>query len=248
MDEVKDGTREPRSFTQRQTWETSTVFWHKHTLVSSSNHDAKWWKVKMLVRTALFLPAWKQSHTKSIFTLKSPRNITTKCINIYACQPRFAACKRWMCRRAPLFTPSRPHLQQLISKDEMWVFVSKLFWVCTRAVAMATAGKKQRRRAMREVVRWWWWWWGVEAIIGEGWRGHVLCTLSLLSCSGNIVGCLPGFFVQQPFRHSWDYMNVLEIRNVRRGHLDFLFYLGGLDFHWCNLLLYYPYSNSNHPS
>lgn len=25
--------------------------------------------------------------------------------------------------------------------------------------------------------------WGVEAIIGEGWRGHVLCTFSLLGCS-----------------------------------------------------------------
>lgn len=50
---------------------------------------------------------------------------------------------------------------------------------------MATAGKKQWRRAMREVVRWRRW--GVEAIIGEGWRGHVLCTFSLLSCSRDIV-------------------------------------------------------------
>lgn len=40
----------------------------------------------------------------------------------------------------------------------------------------------------------WRWWWGVAAIIGEGWRGHVLCTLSLLSCSGNIVASAAGLF------------------------------------------------------
>lgn len=32
---------------------------------------------------------------------------------------------------------------------------------------------------------------GLEAIIGEGWKGHVLCTLSLLACSGNVVGSSP---------------------------------------------------------
>lgn len=106
---------------------------------------------------------------------------------------------RQMCRRAPLFTPSRPHLQQLISKDEMWVFVCKLFWVCTRAVAMATAGKKQWRRAMREVVRWRRW--GAEAIIGEGWRGHVLYTFSLLSCGRNIVRLLCCVLITQPLVH-----------------------------------------------
>lgn len=160
------------------------------------------------------------THTRSIFTSKSPTNITTKCTNIYARQPKFMARKRWTHRRAPLFTATRPHLQQLISKDEMWVFVCKLFWVCTRAVAMATAGKKQQRRAMREVVRRWWW--GGEAIIGEGWRGHVLCTLSLLSCSGNIVCVCRWVFVQQPLGHSWYCVDILEIRDTKRGHLDFL--------------------------
>lgn len=64
---------------------------------------------------------------------------------------------------------------------------------------MATAGKKQRRRAMREVVRWRRW--GVEAIIGEGWRGHVLCTFSLLSCSRNIVRLLCWVLITQPLVH-----------------------------------------------
>lgn len=147
---------------------------------------------------------------------------------IYARQPRFMACKRWMCIRAPLSTPSRPHLQQLISKDEMWVFVCKLFWVCTRAVAMATAGKKQQWRAMRRQ------WWGVEAIIGEGWRGHVLCTLSLLSCSGDIVGVCCWVFVQQPLRFWWCCTNVHEIHDVIRGRLHFL--ISCTIFPRCNLL------------
>lgn len=65
---------------------------------------------------------------------------------------------------------------------------------------MATAGKKQWRRAMREVVRWRRW--GVEAIIGEGWRGHVLCTFSLLSCSRNIVCLLCWVVITQPLVHT----------------------------------------------
>lgn len=146
--------------------------------------------------------------------------------------------------RALLFAPARPHLQQLISKDEMWVFVCKLFWVCTRAVAMATAGKKQQRRAMWEVVRW-----GVEAIIGEGWRGHVLCTLSLLSCSGNIVRVCCWVFVQQPLRHSWYSMYLLKIHNVKRGRLDFLISCIIFVGPFIDVICYpAPYSNANHPS
>lgn len=98
----------------------------------------------------------------------------------------------------------------------MWVFVCKLFWVCTRAVAMATAGKKQWRRAMREVV--WWRWWGVEAIIGEGWRGHVLCTFSLLSCSSNIVRLLCWVLITQPLVHSVCKFKILSTWNHMHTH------------------------------
>lgn len=156
MDEGKDGTGEPRSFTRRHTSETCDVMKRK--------------------RSCSF--PCGTNHTLEAYLLQKVPQITLQNAQIY-CICSSAACKRWMCSRAPLVAPSRPHLQQLISKDEMWVFVCKLFWVCTRAVAMATAGKKQQRRAMREVVRW-----GVEAIIGEGWRGHVLCTSSRGSCSG----------------------------------------------------------------
>lgn len=71
---------------------------------------------------------------------------------------------------------------------------------------MATAGKKQWRRAMREVVRWRRW--GVEAIIGEGWRGHVLCTFSLLSCSRDRVRLL-----------CWSLLCTLHVSSLNLPHI-----------------------------
>lgn len=110
-------------FTHHQTSKTSTVFPHKH-LCHHLNHDATWGKVKKNTCLNYIVPSYQKTitHEECIYFKKSHKDNHEAHKYKWSRQPEFMASQRWMWSRAALLPPPRPHLQQLISKDENVAF------------------------------------------------------------------------------------------------------------------------------